>query len=279
MRDREHAARDTSPAMPAPATSYAAPLPAVQNVSRSTAHLRPDALLLTMPAPVATATALFAQGVALGLGAAVPIGPVNVQIARHVLRGGFVPGFALGCGAVSVDVFYAVMAGEGVRRLAQNAVLEWSLRAGGVALLTYLGVMCLRGEREAWRSDPIGPAAGAEAAAATTARPATARGIGRAYVAGLLMTLLNPMTLAFWFVAVPALAGSAGAADGRRGLPLLCAGVFVGTISWVVCFAGVLALAGRYRRNGWLAAADAAGGAAMLVFAAVALLSSLGPLL
>ena len=234
-----------------------------------------------MPAPVATATALFAQGVVLGLGAAVPIGPVNVQIARHVLRGGFVRGFALGCGAVSVDVFYAVMAAEGVRRLAQSATLEWSLRAGGVVLLAYLGVMSLRGEREAWRSDPIGgPGAMTPAATAGPAGPgASRRGIGRAYVAGLLMTLLNPMTLAFWFVAVPALAGSTNAPDGRRGLPLVCAGVFVGTMGWVVCFAGVLTLAGRYRRNWWLAAADAAGGAAMLVFAAVALLSSIRALL
>ena len=275
MYDREHAARATSPAMPAPVTSYAAPLPAVRRVSCRGAHLRDDALLLTMPAPVASATALFAQGVALGLGAAVPIGPVNVQIARHVLRGGFVPGFALGCGAVSVDVFYAVTAGEGVRRLALSEALQSSLGAAGAALLAYLGVMCIRGEREAWRSDPITasspPDAGATAGVASIRRP---------YVAGLLMTLLNPMTLAFWFVAVPATAGPAGSgAGGGRGLLIVCAGVFVGTISWVVCFAGVLALAGRYRRNWWLAAADAAGGAAMLVFAAVALLSSIRALL
>ena len=32
---------------------------------------------------------LIAKGIALGLGAAVPIGPVNVQIARRTLRGGF----------------------------------------------------------------------------------------------------------------------------------------------------------------------------------------------
>jgi threonine/homoserine/homoserine lactone efflux protein len=236
--------------------------------------LRDDAVLLTMPAPVATATALFAHGVGLGLAAAVPIGPVNVQIARQVLRGGFGRGFALGCGAVSVDVFYAVVAGEGVRRLAQTQALQSSLGAAGAALLAYLGVMCLRGEREAWRSDPIG-ATGASDTGATAAGATP----GRAYATGLLMTLLNPMTLAFWFVAVPAMAGSAGAGDGAGGLPLMCAGVFVGTISWVVCFAGVLALAGRYRRNWWLAAADAAGGAAMLVFAAVALLSSLRALL
>lgn len=213
---------------------------------------------------------LFANGVALGLGAAVPIGPVNIQIARQVLREGFVAGFALGCGAVTIDVCYAVLVAVGVQRVADNKAVERSLGVGGFILLTYLGVMCLRAERVAWRADPV----------TTKLDPATTpdAGAGRAYVTGLLMTLLNPMTVAFWFIAVPALAGPV-AENGARDLPVLCAGVFAGTISWVVVFAGLLALAGRFRRNWWLAAADATGGVALLVFAAAALLSSIRSLL
>jgi L-lysine exporter family protein LysE/ArgO len=211
------------------------------------------------------ATALFLRGVMLGLGAAVPIGPVNVQIARHALRSGFASAFALGCGAVTVDVGYAVLTSIGVERLAQIPLLGWTLRVGGTALLAFLGAACFAGERRAWRADPV---SGGE-------RPVggTGGGAAGAYATGLLMTLLNPMTLAFWFMAVPALAGQV--ADGaRHDLAIVCSGVFAGTVSWVVFFAGVLALAGRYRRNWWLAAADAIGGAALLVFAAAALLSS-----
>ena len=148
--------------------------------------------------------ALLAQGVALGLGAAVPIGPVNVQIARHVLRGGFGSGFALGCGAVTVDVFYAVLASVGVGSLAGVGALNGSLRVAGIALLTYLGVQCFRSEREAWRHDPIG--IGSETP------PAPGR--ARVYATGVLITLLNPMTLAFWFVAVPTLAGPVAGGSG-----------------------------------------------------------------
>ena len=220
--------------------------------------------------PAAGTLAIFARGVLLGLGAAVPIGPVNVQIARHVLRRGFFAGFALGCGAVTVDVVYAVLTSVGVQHLARSAPVEWTLRAGGIALLTYLAVGCLRAEREAWRADVV----------TTGAAPATNAGAGpgRAYATGVLMTLLNPMTLAFWFVAVPVLAGAVSG-GGHSELPIVCAGVFAGTVSWVVFFAGVLSLAGKFRRNWWLAAADAAGGAAMLVFAAAALLSSIRSLL
>jgi L-lysine exporter family protein LysE/ArgO len=220
-----------------------------------------------MPPRVPATIGYFAKGILLGLGAAVPIGPVNVQIARQALRHGFPAGFALGCGAVSVDVFYAVVASTGIQRVAQNRVVEGALSVGGIVLLGYLGALCFRGEREAWRADPV------TSGVAAATNPGGG-GAGRGYVTGLLMTLLNPMTLAFWFVAVPALAGPAVAAGGRE-LPAVCAGVFTGTIGWVVFFAGMLALVGKYRRNWWLAAADAAGGAALLVFAAAALLSSI----
>jgi threonine/homoserine/homoserine lactone efflux protein len=227
------------------------------------------------------ALGVFARGILLGLGAAVPIGPVNVQIARQALRRGFLAGFALGCGAVTVDVFYAILTSIGMTRLTQVPAFEWALRVGGMTLLAYLGVMCFRSEREAWHADPV-TTGDAPATHAHGRRGAGSRARGD-YVTGLLMTLLNPMTLAFWFVAVPAIVGAAAtdaARDNvRRDLPLVCAGVFAGTISWVVCFAGVLSIAGRFRRNWWLAAADAAGGAALLVFAAAALLSSIRSLL
>jgi len=220
---------------------------------------------------MATSWALLAKGIALGLGAAVPIGPVNVQIARRALRGGFWQGFALGCGAVTADVTYAALTSLGVRRVFELKVVEWTVRVGGVLLLTYLGVLCLRGEREAWRCDLIAGGANSSSGAHRSAHRS-------AYLTGLAMTLFNPMTLAFWFVAVPALVGSV-ADDLARELPFVGAGVFIGTLAWVVCFSGTLAAAGRFRRNWWLAAADAAGGATLLVFAAAALLSSIRSLL
>jgi threonine/homoserine/homoserine lactone efflux protein len=211
---------------------------------------------------------LIAKGIGLGLGAAVPIGPVNVQIARQTLRGGFRSGFVLGCGAVTADVVYAILSSVGFGRAARVPAVEWSVRVAGIALLAYLGVLCLRGERKAFRTDPI--------AAGAADRSLVA--VGSSYLTGLAMTLFNPMTLAFWFVAVPALVGSV-AGDVAQDLPRVCVGVFIGTIGWVTGFATALALAGRYRRNWWLAAADAVGGATLLVFAAIALLCSLRALL
>jgi threonine/homoserine/homoserine lactone efflux protein len=95
-----------------------------------------------------------------------------------------------------------------------------------------------------------------------------------AYVTGVLMTLLNPLTLAFWFVAVPGALGPI-TEEPRRDLPMICAGVFLGTLGWVVLFAGALAFAAgrphRRRRPGWRVAADALGGFTLLGFALLAL--------
>lgn len=206
-------------------------------------HLRPSLVL---------------EGLALGLGAAVPIGPVNVEIARRVLRNGFRNGFALGCGAVSIDVTYAIFSSLGLRPVLNRPVLLWPLAIGGIALLTFLGVLSLRSAAGALKADPL----------RDPPRPGSVHG---AYLTGLLMTLLNPMTLAFWFVAVPGTVGSI-TRDPGHDLPIICAGVFVGTIAWVLFFCTSLSLLGRWRRPWWLTVADAVGGLMLLGFAAAGVL-------
>jgi len=208
---------------------------------------------------------LVVRGVIFGLGAAVPIGPVNVEIARRTLRAGFRSGFFLGCGAVTIDVTYAILAAVGVTPLLGKAYFYWPLAAAGFALLVFMGVGSLAGARTAARADLLASGAGSQ-----PTRP-TARG---SYLTGLAMTGLNPFTWAFWFVVLPQVAGTI-AHDPPRDLPIICAGVFAGTIAWVVFFTSLLSLAGRFRRRWWLVLADEFGGALLLWFAGVLLLKSL----
>jgi L-lysine exporter family protein LysE/ArgO len=215
---------------------------------------------------------LLELGIVLGLGAAAPLGPVNVEIARRTLRSGFPTGFALGCGAVSVDVLYAVLSSQGLKRvLHQPAVLK-GLGLAGVVLLLYLAAMCFRGVWLVMRAGAVDTLAQDDA----RAKPRAA--VHTAYVTGVLMTLLNPMTVMFWFIAVPGTLGPI-TEEPTRDLPMICAGVFAGTLGWVVAFAGLLALAGRWRRPWWFAAADLAGGLTLLGFALLTLWRLRGPFL
>ncbi|HEY7089431.1 MAG TPA: LysE family translocator [Tepidisphaeraceae bacterium] len=204
-------------------------------------------------------TRLLLNGVLFGLGAAAPIGPVNVELARRALRSGFWAAVALGCGAVTVDVCYTVLAAIGVARiLAHSSWIYWPVAIAGVGMLTFLGMSSLRGARSAGREHLL------------TNRPTapTARG---GYVTGIAMTATNPMTLAFWFTVLPALAGTI-TEHPRTDLPIICVGVFIGTIGWVLTFAGLLSFAGRFRKPWWMIAADEVGGAMLLALAGAALL-------
>ncbi len=203
--------------------------------------------------------AAVASGIILGLGAAIPIGPVNVEIARRSLRSGFVAGASLGCGAVTVDMTYAVISSLGVQLLLKQRWLMLGLSIAGIGLLIYLGVMSLRA---AWQSRGKSRD---ELLAATAPRS-----LHGGYVTGLLMTLLNPITLAFWFVVVPATTIKSGPGSSHD-LPALCFGVFLGTITWVICFAGAMSRLGRSRKASWIVLADAVGGVVLLGFAAAAI--------
>ncbi|HWP41209.1 MAG TPA: LysE family transporter, partial [Tepidisphaeraceae bacterium] len=145
---------------------------------------------------------LLQFGVILGLGAAAPIGPVNVEIARRALRQGFAAAVALGCGAVSVDLSYTILSAAGVTRFTHNPWIYWPLALTGTGVLVFLGISSLRGARSAARQPLANP--GNDRAGNCSGWRALLGG----YVTGVLMTATNPMTVAFWFTVLPALAGT-----------------------------------------------------------------------
>ena len=199
----------------------------------------------------------------LGFGAAVPPGPVNLEIARRATRGGYFAGASVGLGAVTVDVVLALLTSVGVLRLVQST--PWArvpISLIGVALLTYLGLGALRNLRRRPRGDEP-----------TGVSPVEATPL-RGYVTGLLICGTSPYQAAFWFTAVPGImarsgGGAAGGSDAWTRLAL-CGGVFLATILWVATFSGVVTLAGRFDRGGWLPRAmDGVGGVLLLGFAAL----------
>lgn len=196
------------------------------------------------------------KGILLGLGAAAPIGPVNVEIARRCVKTGFHAGFLVGCGAVTVDISYAILASLSFRPFLGQPRILALLGFAGALMLAYLAANCFASALRFSRNplDTIEKKSGSRY---------------RHYVTGLFMTALNPLTLAFWFLVVPGVAGQMSPQPGRD-LPFICAGVFAGAFSWVCCFSALMSLARRVNKRVTLAVADIAGGVMLLGFAVYA---------
>ena len=204
-------------------------------------------------------------GVMLGLGAAVPPGPVNLEIARRTTRGGFLRGASVGFGAVTVDVFFALLVWLGVLRLIEATLfVRIPISVIGVCLLIYHGTSALANFRRHIRSSRS-----ALISLESIAGEPTVPGPMAGYLAGLLICATSPYQAAWWLTGVPAvIQGTGSIAENRLSGLLLCVGVFMATLLWVFFFAGLLATVRSLDRSRWLAAAmDLAGGILLLSFA------------
>jgi threonine/homoserine/homoserine lactone efflux protein len=165
---------------------------------------------------------LLLQGVVLGLSIAAPIGPVNVAMIQRGLSRGFAGAFLLGLGSTLADLLYILLAYAGADPLSHQPWARIALFAAGALVMGYLGYGALR-------------AAFAPAAPEASGTPERRS----AFVSGFLITIVNPMTIAFWLGIL-----SASLASRPRGTVLLealyIAALALGCVLW--CFALSLAL-------------------------------------
>ena len=123
----------------------------------------------------------FIQGFILGLGAAVPLGPINVLIMSTALRS-YPAAVAFGAGAMSADATYLVLLLFGLLTLLDHPTIMTVLGVLGAGFLLYMswGIW-------SHRNDPI------HLQDVRKAPP-----IWQNYLKGLALTLMNPYTIVFW---------------------------------------------------------------------------------
>lgn len=193
---------------------------------------------------------LLGQGMFVGVALAAPIGPINVEIVRRGLSGGFVHGWLVGVGALSADTIYATLVVSGLTPLADRPALRVPLFLAGAIMLGYVGLMSLH---TALLDDE-------QAAAATTV------GGRRSYVTGFFMAAFNPMGIVYWLSIGAALVASAVSQVGRAGSPMLVGGVFVGIFCWVTILSAVGQVGRRFLTGTGFRIITGAGGVLILGF-------------
>jgi L-lysine exporter family protein LysE/ArgO len=125
----------------------------------------------------------FVEGFVLGLGAAVPLGPVNILIMTNALKN-YKNAVSIGFGAMSADITYLTLVIFGMFVFMQNKTIQMALTIFGSLFLLYIAYLIFKG-----RNDKIDIKSNEEVSKTT---------ILKNYLKGYTITLLNPYTIGFW---------------------------------------------------------------------------------
>lgn len=171
----------------------------------------------------------FLQGLIAGYGIAIPVGAIAVLIVNAGVQKGFRAGFMAGAGAATADVVFAVLAAIAGQMLSGWLVpVALPLRVVSGLVLVALGGYGL------WR---------ARQASGKPGRAIVASESAHLYRQFLGLTLLNPMTVAYFGSLILGGSGADLASALDRALFVLGAGV--ASLSWQTLLAGLGAFAGQ----------------------------------
>lgn len=159
---------------------------------------------------------LFIYGLILGWGAAIPIGPINLEMMRRNLHYGTLYGIALGVGACSADVTYVVLLCLGALALLTHPMMLNIIGILGSLLLCWFGYKAFFLAAKEDKTKKI--------------KQSKIKNI----IEGFILTLINPYTILFWgSVSSQLLLVTQGS---TQWTVLAATGVIIGTFSWVLCF-------------------------------------------
>ena len=122
------------------------------------------------------------SGLALGAGAAMPLGPINILIMTTALRS-YKSAVAIGLGAMSADLIYFIITLIGGLKLLQYKTVANILTLFGSFFLLYIAWQIFKSRNSKIDATPI---------------KAEKSDIVKSYLKGLSLTLLNPYTIGFW---------------------------------------------------------------------------------
>lgn len=192
---------------------------------------------------------LLIYGMSIGVALAAPIGPINIEIIRRGIQGGYRHGWLVGLGALSADTVYAALIVSGLTPVADSAALRVPLFLAGATMLGYVGY---RSVRTAVRGSDV---------------DASHHVGGRhSYVTGLLMAVFNPMGIVYWLSVGAALVAEAVERVGTAGSPVLVGGVFCGIFLWVTFLSWLAQVSRRFVTGNGMRWITGIGGIALIGF-------------
>ncbi|MDY3775611.1 MAG: LysE family transporter [Campylobacter sp.] len=164
----------------------------------------------------------FITGILLGLGVAIPIGPLNILIMNYSLSS-FGRGFALGMGAMSADILYFVLLSLGVLVVFDNPWIFKSIAIFGAIFLLYMAWACYKN---------------ASKMLAKISNTERGESLLACYLKGLGLNSINPFIVGFWLSLSSVVASSAN-------WMIAALGVLLALFAWVLGLSFATSLARR----------------------------------
>ncbi|MDY3672300.1 MAG: LysE family transporter [Campylobacter sp.] len=164
----------------------------------------------------------FITGILLGLGVAIPIGPLNILIMNYSLSS-FGRGFALGMGAMSADILYFVLLSLGVLVVFDNTWIFKSIAIFGAIFLLYMAWACYKN---------------ASKMLAKISNTERGESLLACYLKGLGLNSINPFIVGFWLSLSSVVASSAN-------WMIAALGVLLALFAWVLGLSFATSLARR----------------------------------
>jgi L-lysine exporter family protein LysE/ArgO len=122
------------------------------------------------------------QGFFFGIGAAVPIGPINILIMDRALKN-YRSAVAIGAGALSADITYLVLILLGLVTFLNHPIFLDMLSIFGSVFLMFVAFMTFKSRNKALNK---------------TTTTVDGKTMLKSYIGGYFLTILNPFTIAFW---------------------------------------------------------------------------------
>ncbi|MFN4353179.1 LysE family translocator [Parvibaculum sp.] len=199
---------------------------------------------------------LAANGVAIGLAVAAPIGPVNLIVIRRTLRYGQLNGFLSGGGAAFGDAIFAAIAAFGITAAMEFVIrIETLLQIAGGCFLLFLGL-------RTWFARPHFSEAPPEVHTGAMAA---------VFVTTFVLTITNPATMLGFIAIFGGVAGLAGAGDDYGHAATVVLAVMAGSALWWAGLSGFVSLFRHRMSDDLLRIVNKVSGVLIAVFGAVVL--------
>lgn len=123
---------------------------------------------------------VYIAGFILGLGSALPLGPINLLIMNEALKN-YKKAVAIGLGAMSVDITYLILIQYGITNYLKDTIVLNILSILGGFFLIYLAFLIFKGRNHNIHRMKI----------------SKETSLFLNYIKGYLLTVLNPYTMSF----------------------------------------------------------------------------------